>query len=431
MADLKDMEGPIKFKKGVELYYDPKKDMFYDEKKKKYVKEKDIIKMVESSEDSTKTLNMEDDLNLSFSKMFDLYKEYQTKRIFEKIKSKKRVKKLNEKLKASDPIQKWISDFVDSDDERFEGKTKEERIEMAKGAYYGAQNEEVKKIVEGRDEEYEKFFQSALKKFGVDSPAELDDKKKKEFFDYVDKNWEGDNEEDEEESIEEKEFKPHMMYDPKTGKAYKAEKPEDHERMSKLGYTHEKPKKIEEETIEEYSMETKKKVHKAMMKKYGDDPYYKQVIDAILSKGTSDMEKAIKSLISIRGAQALKNLQSDMKSMLGETVEEKEETVSPKMAAYLNFLNKNLEEGKKDYEIYHNTFSSAIDEVKKFAKKNGYELDDDDLFHKVGTGPKKPSTGKTNKYHLKLIKGGKENKKLLHFQVYGMKSQYELNMYIS
>jgi len=38
------------------------------------------------------------------------------------------------------------------------------------------------------------------------------------------------------------EFKPHMMYDPKTGKAYKAEKPEDHDRMSKLGYTHEKPK---------------------------------------------------------------------------------------------------------------------------------------------------------------------------------------------
>jgi len=38
----------------------------------------------------------------------------------------------------------------------------------------------------------------------------------------------------------EKEFKPHMMYDTETGKAYKAEKPEDHERMSKLGYTHKK-----------------------------------------------------------------------------------------------------------------------------------------------------------------------------------------------
>ena len=36
-------------------------------------------------------------------------------------------------------------------------------------------------------------------------------------------------------------FKPHMMYDPKTGKGYKANKPEDHERMDKMGYTHEKP----------------------------------------------------------------------------------------------------------------------------------------------------------------------------------------------
>ena len=32
-----------------------------------------------------------------------------------------------------------------------------------------------------------------------------------------------------------------MMYDPKTGKGYKANKPEDHERMDKMGYTHEKP----------------------------------------------------------------------------------------------------------------------------------------------------------------------------------------------
>mgnify|MGYP001484955586 CR=1 FL=1 len=36
---------------------------------------------------------------------------------------------------------------------------------------------------------------------------------------------------------EAEEFKPHMMYDPKTGKGYKAEKPEDHERMAKLVLT--------------------------------------------------------------------------------------------------------------------------------------------------------------------------------------------------
>ena len=49
------------------------------------------------------------------------------------------------------------------------------------------------------DSEYQEFFQKCLKKFGVESPAELEgDEKKKEFFDYVDKNWKGDNEKAEE-----------------------------------------------------------------------------------------------------------------------------------------------------------------------------------------------------------------------------------------
>ena len=37
--------------------------------------------------------------------------------------------------------------------------------------------------------DYEKFFQAAMKKFGIKSPAELDDEKKKHFFNYVDKNY--------------------------------------------------------------------------------------------------------------------------------------------------------------------------------------------------------------------------------------------------
>ena len=45
-----------------------------------------------------------------------------------------------------------------------------------------------------------------------------------------------------EKAVKEEDFKPHMMYDPKTGKAYKAEKEEDHLRMKKMGYVHEKPK---------------------------------------------------------------------------------------------------------------------------------------------------------------------------------------------
>ena len=47
----------------------------------------------------------------------------------------------------------------------------------------------------GDKEAYQKFFNSALKKFGVKSPAELKGDKKKEFFDYVDKNWTADHEE--------------------------------------------------------------------------------------------------------------------------------------------------------------------------------------------------------------------------------------------
>ena len=42
-------------------------------------------------------------------------------------------------------------------------------------------------------------------------------------------------------------FVPHMMYDPKTGKAYKAEKEADHNRMKKMGYSHDKPETNEDD----------------------------------------------------------------------------------------------------------------------------------------------------------------------------------------
>jgi len=49
-------------------------------------------------------------------------------------------------------------------------------------------------------------------------------------------------------------FEPHMMYDPKTGKGYKANKPEDHERMAKMGYSHDKPKvnEVSSNTLSNY-----------------------------------------------------------------------------------------------------------------------------------------------------------------------------------
>ena len=56
--------------------------------------------------------------------------------------------------------------------------------------------EEVEKEESEKQKKYQAFFQKALKKFGVKSPDELEGDKKKEFFDYVDKNYEADKETD-------------------------------------------------------------------------------------------------------------------------------------------------------------------------------------------------------------------------------------------
>jgi hypothetical protein len=51
----------------------------------------------------------------------------------------------------------------------------------------------------------------------------------------------------EEVQLDEADFQPHMMYDPKTNKGYKAETMDDHLRMKKMGYVHEKPVSSKEE----------------------------------------------------------------------------------------------------------------------------------------------------------------------------------------
>jgi hypothetical protein len=58
--------------------------------------------------------------------------------------------------------------------------------DIPEGAEQVDKDERKDQIEEG---DYEDFFQSAMKKFGIKSPADLDDDKKKEFFNYVDKNY--------------------------------------------------------------------------------------------------------------------------------------------------------------------------------------------------------------------------------------------------
>ena len=81
------------------------------------------------------------------------------------------VSKTGKKIKADHKINKVTEDKAKDDDEEVE----EESDKQAK---------------------YKAFFAKALKKFGADSPSELKGDKKKEFFDYVDANYEADNEAD-------------------------------------------------------------------------------------------------------------------------------------------------------------------------------------------------------------------------------------------
>ena len=69
------------------------------------------------------------------------------------------------------------------------------------GRYYEIGEGEVKSEDSGtrdfkEDDGYKAFFQKALKKWGVSSPDEIKDEDKKEFYNYVDRNWKADKETD-------------------------------------------------------------------------------------------------------------------------------------------------------------------------------------------------------------------------------------------
>ncbi len=59
--------------------------------------------------------------------------------------------------------------------------------DIPEGAEQVDKDEQDKESIKEGD--YEEFFQSAMKKFGIKSPADLDDDEKKKFFNYVDKNY--------------------------------------------------------------------------------------------------------------------------------------------------------------------------------------------------------------------------------------------------
>ena len=77
----------------------------------------------------------------------DLYREFIFKQMNEQIldeEERQLEKEINEVIKKSAPAGTWISDFVHSDNPKFKGKSKKERMKMALGAYYAAHPEKSK-----------------------------------------------------------------------------------------------------------------------------------------------------------------------------------------------------------------------------------------------------------------------------------------------
>jgi len=121
------------------------------------------------------------------------------------------------------------------------------------------------------------------------------------------------------ESVEES-FKPHMMYDPETGKAYKADKEEDHLRMKKMGYTHEKPD-MDEAKQKNWMVTVTKPINKL---KKG----MKVIVPA---RNTAEaMKKALKRMGENPAAIGSGHLDVQLDKSLGESVQIDEAKFTPK-----------------------------------------------------------------------------------------------------
>ena len=103
---------------------------------------------------------------------------------FDKVTVSRNMKELNNYSKQFSKIAKEAANLQ----ERMRGLY--EDMGNIMGRYYEISEE----ITE--DDDYQQFFQSALKKFDASSPADMDDEKKKKFFNYVDKNYDAKDERD-------------------------------------------------------------------------------------------------------------------------------------------------------------------------------------------------------------------------------------------
>ena len=168
---------------------------------------------------------------------------------------------------------------------------------------------------------------------------------------------------------------------------------------------------------------------------------YERVMSPYRSKGTESLDEAFSSWTVTILKTVNKIKKGDSKSVKAQNVAQ-----ALKKAAKawgddnLNSMpstafkvtkdtSESVEEGTESldekYDLYHKTFSGAMQHSYEYAKKKfKIEIDPTEIDDKVAMGPPKPKNGKTNSYRLKGTNG-----KGIQVQVYNTGTSFELNMY--
>ena len=200
-----------------------------------------------------------------------------------------------EMIKKKKSIFGKIAKGLDLYNQNSIGEEKMDLIETSRNILIGEKK--------GDKEAYQKFFNKALAKFGVDSPAELKDDEKKKFYDYVDKNWKGDHEEEvevkkkvtKEETVEEK------VNLKKLKKEYEENEDKNYHRENYLLLAKAFGTKAEIKKVEEIIARSEKQGHTS--KKDNDwmykhiNPYYDNIRNEEVGKPISKLFAHVKNLM--------------------------------------------------------------------------------------------------------------------------------------
>ena len=215
----------------------------------------------------------------------------------------------------------------------------------------------------GDKEKYEKFFKAALKKFGVDSPADFkDDAKKKEFFNYVDKNYKGDHEE----SVDLEEVNAKVIMDKDQG----------NRDLQKLLKKHKLKMKTLQKNVnpgyDEVEISGDKRDMEKMMKTTGDDGMYKfnprtkefelDESKKLEEKTTKDVDETLEKIreANIQKGKSMRSILADIWNMNeGKSPFEKDEGFASDAQRKAAFASGYKEKGKKKKEEVEKSSKTA------------------------------------------------------------------------